>query len=170
MKKIVQKFTSSLLVFPIVVGVGGCGPDVEARVNTLESSGDKVLQSNETTTPKMTCEFKSSCSEGLYVIWRICLVEKVNGKELVSKDLNGKDICGSYRTDFNCIDGTLIQGATEWIEGYNSVTIGPNAEEVPCGWRPEGFFVYNADGKVNDSLTPETLEELGYELLPIQRL
>ena len=139
----------------------------QGNVLTQESNNNGRLDTGEATKPSPSCSpTKNVCSDDLYVLWDICLVEKINGQEVVSEDLNGKQVCSLVRIDFKCFSSALEEGPPTCTGNYCSYLVASSQPGL-CGWKTRHFTVYNADGSEQKNLTEDELRGFGYELLPI---
>lgn len=170
MKKHATRIGIGLSILLSMVGAGCSEDEPSGHIRSIESQPDGVLRNGEVLTPEMECTFKHFCSEDIDVEWEVCLTEKAySGEEFISKDLNGREICAAYSSHFTCHEGTLVKASTTCFAGYCPFTmVSGSGEPITCGWKLNYFAAYNADGSFNSDLTPENLEEFGWEQIPLE--
>ncbi|MEM7159375.1 MAG: hypothetical protein AAF799_41435 [Myxococcota bacterium] len=142
---------------------------LEGDCETTEPDGDRELNPGDNTTPKAT--FKGICDDDVDVDWDVCLVEENDdGEEIQSLDGNGREICGSLRTELVCENNEFELGDTFCLGGYCSWVIGDDPSPYDCGWVIVGLSAKIA--RTGESLgfyNAAFVESLGFELLPVSR-
>lgn len=72
-----------------------------------------------------------ACTQDLEVIWSVCLEALIDGQYVTALDLNGKPVCGTYATHFDCTDMAFSMGRTACFEGYcDALSVGSGEQWV----------------------------------------
>lgn len=134
-------------------------------VYTLNSNGDNTLSPGELTTPGPEFHHKDTCSQGITLVWRACLMEEGDNGEL-----GGSTMCAYFETELLCDNDRLRQGDTECTGNeYCEILIPDLSEASRCGWRIIELIATNADtGEELEAIDTQFIDALGFELLPVE--